>query len=95
MKKKTRTRMIVGGVSLIILVVIYPLLNYGDTQSEALDDWLEEHKEEIEDLYWDGTHHYAKLNGQWHKLTFEEDFWGDWDVKALEVDDLPEGFQNG
>jgi len=80
----------------IVLATIFILLassnRYGDTRSEALDNWLEEHKGMAEDAYWDlkFDDFYIKLDNEWYKLNFEKDFFGDWDVKEEKIGGTPE-----
>jgi hypothetical protein len=80
----------------IVLIILFFFLvsygRYGDTYFEALNHWIDKHGEETEtfwyepDLGW-----YVEFeNGQWFKLNFEKDFFGDWDVKEEKIGGTPE-----
>ena len=73
------------------------LSHWSNTQTEALNKWLKEHEDEIEDRYWSETSdHYVKSNGQWKKITFKKDFFGNWDVETVDVleNELPDKLKN-
>ena len=53
MKKKTRMLLILRVALLLVLIWVVFKVMIADEHMDALDDWLEEHKEEIEDYYLD------------------------------------------
>jgi len=63
------------------------LSHWSNTQKEARIEWIKEHKNEIEDWYYDPEYDnfYFKLNNEWTKLTFKKDFFGNWDVETVDV----------
>jgi RHS repeat-associated protein len=69
---------------------------FTDSEIDALNKWLKEHEDEIEDWYLKSNEYYVKSNGHWKKITFNKDFWGDWDAEAVEVpkNELPEKLKN-
>jgi len=80
----------------IVLAAVFILLafynRHGDTSFEALNHWLKDHEDKTEtfwyepDLGW-----YVEFkNGQWLKLNFEKDFFGDYDVKEERIGGTPE-----
>ena len=74
------------------------LSHWSNTQKEARIEWIKEHKNEIEDWYYDPEYDnfYFKLNNEWTKLTFKKDFFGNWDVETVDVpeNELPNKLKN-
>jgi len=91
MKKEKLKWLVVPLSVLLVIIFFYTVSYYTDTSFEALDEWIEEHSGEIEDLYWgEANNYYVKLNNEWYRLNFERDFFGDYDVREERIGGTPE-----
>ena len=91
MKKEKLKWLVVPLSVLLVIIFFYTVSYYTDTSFEALDEWIEEHSGEIEDLYWgEANNYYVKLNNEWYRLNFERDFFRDYDVKEERIGETPE-----